>query len=253
MNDIPSPHVLLPCPFCRSEARYEDTDWAHHVTCTGCGAFIGPRGKTKEQIVAAWNIRATIPRPMSREALIPVVRFILENSHKFDWSLQGLGMLRLYLPGDARLHVWDWRFAFPGASPIHDHLQWGLTSTIVSGRITNYRYAEGRGVPFHWARFKAGYHALQLHAPETMLLERGPAEIYLPGDSYSQAPNEIHESVPDEGTVTIMQKRPTPDGETARIFWPVGTSWGSAEPRAATALEVKTITEFALSKLQEVT
>lgn len=179
-----------------------------------------------------------------------LARFILENAEKFQWSLQGLGMLRLYLPGDARLHVWDTRFAFPGASPVHDHLQWGLTSTILSGRLTNYRYREGSGEEFHWARFKAGYNAKQLHAPETTLLERQPAEIYRPGDSYSQAPNEIHETQADWGTVTLMQKRPTADGETARIFWPAGTVWGSAEPRAATPEEVKAITNYALAHFQ---
>lgn len=68
MSDpTPPPVALLPCPFCRSEARYEDSDWAHHVSCTGCDVFIGLTGKTKEQIVAAWNTRAALRPPETTE------------------------------------------------------------------------------------------------------------------------------------------------------------------------------------------
>jgi hypothetical protein len=175
-----------------------------------------------------------------------LARFILENATKFEWSLQGLGMLRLYLPGDARLHVWNHDFAFPDASPHHDHLQWGLTSTIISGELTNYRYKEGVGVPFHWARFVAGYNAEQLHEAETMLLEEQEPEVYTPGMSYSQEPNEVHRTVCKPGTVTVMHKRPTADGATARIFWPEGTVWGSAKPRPATFSEIVRMTTDAL-------
>lgn len=181
------------------------------------------------------------------DALKSMARFVLENHSKFEWSLQGLGMLRLYLPDNARLHVWDTRFAFPGASPVHDHLQWGLTSTVIVGRIINFRYKQGQGLPYHWATFKAGYGTSQIHEPKTTLLERGNAEVYRPGDVYHQEPDEIHESVPYIGTVTIMQKHPTADGESARIFWPYGTPWGSAEPRAATSDEVHNICQQALT------
>lgn len=182
--------------------------------------------------------------------VVPMVRLILENASKFNWSLQGLGMLRLYLPGDARLHIWDRRYAFPGASPIHDHLQWGLTSTVISGKLVNYRYQEERdGKPYHWARFKAGFGAEQLTDPATMTLKEGPGEVYCPGDTYSQEPDEIHQTIADWGTLTLMQKRPTADGETARIFWPWGEKWGSAEPRVATSEEIQVITTYALEKL----
>lgn len=207
-----------------------------------------------------WNLERTLyeaaalsspakgAEPVALDGMRRLTYFILKNADKFEWSLQGLGMLRLYLPGEARLHVWDTRYAFPGASPIHDHLQWGLTSTILSGGLTNFRYKEGSGKPYHWARFKAGYGAKQLHEAEVMLLQRQRGEQYLVGQTYSQEPNEIHETCADYGTVSLMQKRPSADGETARIFWPEGTEWGSAEPRPATAEEVKAITSYALER-----
>jgi len=59
--------------------------------------------------------------------------------------------------------------------------------------------------------------------------------------------HEIHQTQHDEGTVTIMRKHPTWN-ESARVFWPAGTQWVSAEPRAATAAEVHDITSNALQR-----
>lgn len=174
---------------------------------------------------------------------------ILENRHSFEWSVQGFGMLRLYLPNNARFHVWDSRLRVPNVSLVHDHLQWALESRVISGVLKNIRYMEGRGEPYHWAQFKAGYDAKQLHDAETMLIERQAEEIYLPGDTYSQLPNEVHESRPIDSTITIMHKESTQDGETARIFWPQGTEWVSAEPRKATKEEIENICSRALSFL----
>lgn len=48
-------------------------------------------------------------------------------------------------------------------------------------------------------------------------------------------------------TVTVMKKDPTGD-ESARVFWPEGSEWVSAEPRRATAEEVRAITQHALQR-----
>ncbi len=178
-----------------------------------------------------------------------LVRFILENAGKFSWSLQGFGMLRLHLPGETRLHVWDSRHAFANVSTIHDHLQWGLSSTIVSGRLVNHRFTEGLGDPYMAVTLKPGENCHFKDAPSHTLLRRGVAEIYISGDTYAQEPNEIHESVPDIGTITLMRKYPTPDGDSARVFWPAGEKWGTAEPRPATTEEVTAITSHALQLL----
>lgn len=174
----------------------------------------------------------------------PLVRHVLANADKFDWSIQGFGLLRLYLPGEARLHIWDHSQRYQDVSMIHDHIQWGLTSTIVAGELTNTRYDEQDERPadgwtlYNWATFKAGFDGKQLHAPDKIWLRAQKPEIYRPGDQYHQEPREIHETCAAPGTVTIMQKHPTPDGENARIFWPTGTTWGNALPRPATPEEV---------------
>jgi predicted metal-dependent enzyme (double-stranded beta helix superfamily) len=182
------------------------------------------------------------------ESTRSMAKTILENADRFEWSLQGLGLLRLHM-GNTRLHVWDRRFAYSGASPIHDHAQWALHSTILCGQLTNYRYVETssltKGRRYLYQTIKAGYGTQILHEPKEITLHRMPSEIYKIGDSYSQKPNEIHETVPINGTVTIMHKTPT-NTDQARVFWPLGSSWGTAEPRAATPDEVNKITRLAL-------
>lgn len=49
------------------------------------------------------------------------VKTILSNPENFKWSIQGLGMLRVYLSDEVRLHIWDSRFKVPGVSPLHNH------------------------------------------------------------------------------------------------------------------------------------
>lgn len=208
-------------------------------------------GRRKERGHALENDHAEGRATMTTDfnKLRTAVRFLLENAAKFEWSLQGLGMLRLYLPDDTRLHVWDTRHAYPGASPIHDHQQWSLHSTVISGCIRNIRYIKNsNGEPFHFAKFKAGYGTQRLSQPETIHLLACIPELHHPGDSYAQHPEEIHQTVPNNGTVTIMRKTPTADPESARIFWEEGTEWGSAEPRRATDEEVRQMTEWALER-----
>lgn len=180
-----------------------------------------------------------------------LLRKILADPHKHEWSLQGLGMLRLYLGGNWRLHIWDRRFAFPGASPIHDHLQWGLESTIVSGKLVNVRYSIEEGEATHlYTTLKAGYGCFFRYDPLPVCLSVDSRETYYPGDSYTQFAEEIHESIPADGTITMMCKFPTADAESARVFWPINDQWGSAEPRPATAVEVDAITSNALALLK---
>jgi hypothetical protein len=183
------------------------------------------------------------------EKLRTLAKFVLENASKFEWSLQGLGMLRLYIGDDTRLHIWDRRFAAPGATPIHDHQQWGLHSTVLSGSMCNYRFVEGgAGDAYLYKTIRAGVGCVDLSGAERINLTRQPAEIYGPGECYSQWPEEIHESVPDNGTVTLMKKTPTTTPEAARVFWPAGELWGSAEPRNATPREVQEMASYALKR-----
>jgi len=178
-----------------------------------------------------------------------LVRHILENAQSFEWSLQGMGMLRLHLPNNNRLQVWDSRFRAPGVSMVHDHLQWGLHSWILAGRLTNRKYVEvtepDKGHPFKVVTIKPGVGTFFKEEPRNTYLKALKPELYVSGACYHQHPSEIHETDALDGTVTLIFKEVTPD-ESARVFWPLGTEWGSAEPHSATPAEVEAITQNSL-------
>ena len=184
-----------------------------------------------------------------------LTRSLIEEARKdhTKWSLQGMGMLRLHLPDNCRLHIWDSRYRVENVSMIHDHLQWGLESTVVAGSITNIRYYEitdetdPDGKDYMYTILKPGVGCFFKEEPKPIRLDLHTKVTYGPGKSYAQQPRDIHESDPLDGTVTFMRKHPTGD-ESARVFWPAGTEWVSAEPRPATKEQVESITEYSLRK-----
>jgi hypothetical protein len=181
-------------------------------------------------------------------ALVPsLVRSILEAPLGRKWSLQGLGMLRLYLSPDVRLHVWSSEHRTPNVSEIHDH-PWHFRSDVISGRMRNQRYREaGDGFPYFGAAIQCGAGACMRETPQPVRLQSGPVEEYGPGESYSQRAHELHRSDPAPGTVTIITRVVAGDPERARVYWPVG-EWVDAAPRPATDAEVLAICGLALER-----
>ncbi len=182
-----------------------------------------------------------------------LVHYLLKNYAVIppqDWTVQGFGFLRLRLDDATRLHVWDSRLRAPGVSDIHDHTQWAFTSQIISGTLVNVRYSitvEDRGQRHHMAILNCGIGGgvKPGSVQEVSLLASHP-ELYLPGSSYRQEPDEIHRTMPADGTVTLItqERRPV---DTARVFWPFGGAWGDAIPRQAEGYEVENVVGFALS------
>lgn len=192
---------------------------------------------------------------MSEQTQRALVEAILRRARSFEWSLQGMGMLRLHMKNNVRLHVWDSRYRVPGVSMIHDHLQWGLESTVIAGRLVNRRYMISSDAVtnlvapdvYQYTVLKPGYGCYHKTEPRTVRLVALRPEVIEAGMVYAQHPDEIHETDAEDGTVTVMQKLPTQD-DSARVFWRYGTTWGSAEPRPATEDEVFDITTNALAK-----
>lgn len=178
-------------------------------------------------------------------------RDVLRDIHSFKWTIQGFGLLRMHMPGHTRLHIWDHDCCYHGVSMIHDHAQWGLESTVLFGQLQNTRYLETDGAPnFNFMHIKAGMGGHPISEVGKVCLVPQPVETYLPGNVYSQQPLEIHMTQAAPGTVTFMQKFPTEDGETARVFWPLGGRWGTAEPRDATWEEVNRFAIVARNQME---
>lgn len=174
-----------------------------------------------------------------------LVEMILKHPLGFDWSIQGFGMLRLYLRPDLRLHVWDSSFRVKNVSDVHNH-PWGFTSTIICGEMLNQRFREDPiGTAYNMATIRCGENACVMEEPRLVGLQAGPIESYVAGQSYSQTPEQLHRSTPTPGTVTLCQRRFTPNTEFASVAWQ-GDRWIDAAPRKATDDEILAFCEAAL-------
>ncbi len=180
-------------------------------------------------------------------ALASAVHGVLVHPGRYQWTVQGFGMLRTYLDADRkiRLNVWDKRIQKPNVSLVHDH-PWDFTSHIISGEIINLRYVESpefeKGWPFSYATIKCGPGGGMVNCQGDIDLVPGQFERYRAGESYSQKANEIHETDFWSGTVTLNDRTFHPDTEHARVFWRRGQQWVDAEPRVATMHEIKMVT-----------
>lgn len=189
---------------------------------------------------------------METSILQALVRAILTCPLAFEWTVQGLGMLRLYLPGadNLRLHIWDSRLAFPGVSTIHTH-PWDFESYVVSGRVHNTRWTEDEGEPFLKSSIHCGQGGCVFGEPVPVRLHPRPVETFGAGQSYTQHADEIHSSAPENGTISVL-RRVVPAGRSADlayVYWPDGEEWVTAEPRPARPEEVTAVTGLALSQL----
>jgi hypothetical protein len=128
--------------------------------------------------------------------------------HGNEWSVQGFGMLRLYIRTIGRLHIWDSALRYPNVSMIHNH-SWDLKSTVVAGCIRNTRFTREplMGRKYVGQRLVTGYNTRMVTPIEDVRLLDWPAETYLPGDVYAQRAAEIHRTDATDGTVTIMARR----------------------------------------------
>jgi hypothetical protein len=176
-------------------------------------------------------------------------RKLLEQAEHYEWSLQGLGMFRLYLSRAVRLHVWDSRFAVPNVSTIHDH-PWHFSSLVLSGQLTNRILEQTEGEPTHHRqRLLCGVGGHLLGEKEDVRLELGALEIYQIGDRYHEDARDLHESNPEDGTITLVRREFLKDPDHALVCFPLGTEWVSAEPRPATREEVRAMAKLALERM----
>ena len=182
-----------------------------------------------------------------------MVRLILGDAQMFDWTVQGFGMLRMYIPTPEhpkrfRLNLWNSKLAVPGVSIMHDH-PWSFDSLIVNGAFRNVRYVEDHfsGDDFKFMTIKCGIDGCAMSEPSKLRLRALPTETYRTGDTYHQDASEIHASYYNDGTVTLNDR--IGDTEHARVFWadePQGY-WVDAKPRTATPDEIQTTASLALA------
>lgn len=177
-----------------------------------------------------------------------LVRHILDNASMYTWTIQGLGMVRIYLTPDARirLHIWHHDFKVPGVSDIHDH-PWNFESHVVCGFIKNQKYIVNDPMIYNWldaqpydkVNILCGVGATPADTLTRESLHATTAQIYIPGMSYTQLSTEIHCTADhSDGAITLVERTFTSDPDHANVWMPTGTPFISAEPRNATAHEI---------------
>jgi hypothetical protein len=187
---------------------------------------------------------------MSRSVTKSLVQKILENPIGYTWTLQGLGMLRLYLDGERRLHIWDSRYRVKDVSQMHTH-PWDFRSLVVAGTVRNQIEIEVPAEEGDTTHYKqtifCGVGGGLRGEPSRVRLVEDSYHTYSEGESYEERAHQIHVSDPDDGTVTIIKRIVVGDSDHALVFWEDG-EWVSAEPREATTREVMDITQRSLER-----
>jgi hypothetical protein len=184
-----------------------------------------------------------------------IVKDVLGNPFRWEWSVQGFGMLRTYFGEDKRfrLNVWDSHLAVPLCSLIHDH-PWSFDSLIVSGLFQNLRYScmpsNMHEATHEWRVIRTGPGGGPDGDGGFCTLQSMAVELYAPGQVYHQEPTEVHASHYEDGCVTLNDRKRLPDGEHARVFWPIGSAWVDAMPRPATIEEIDTTCLNALRRFK---
>lgn len=160
---------------------------------------------------------------------------ILTTPETRQWNSHGIGMLRTYVDEGRRwrLNVWHSGLKNPGISSLHTH-PWPFYSWIFAGRMVNIRYrraqvGKGGGHRMMEGTINCGPKFTGLRSGRKLVnLMKENVGIYLPGEHYSQRPEEIHDTDFTDGTVTLIYRGdPAPDHE-ASVFWPAGDDWGDA-------------------------
>lgn len=159
---------------------------------------------------------------------------LLSNPLQLDWRPHGIGMLKTYLDPATRywrLDLWHSCLITPNISTLHTH-PWLFNSKVLAGELTNHVYArgDGSGVRYHEGTIGCGSHYRGLEGrPKPVRLTALSRLTYLPGESYSMLPEDIHCTSFKDGTITVINRGdPVSKDEHASVFWPVGKKWGDA-------------------------
>ncbi len=197
---------------------------------------------------------------MMLQPLTQTVLYLLENRMALpreNFTVQGFGFMRLRVSPDVRLHVWDARLRIAGVSDVHDHAQWAFNSIILSGSVVNIRFnvldpscMEPNAKLFTERTIKCGIGGGITEVPtRTVRLQEQRLELHTAGQQYKQEPEEVHRTNPVDGTVSIITQFRR-DTDTARVFYPHGTEWVDAIPRAATLDEINDVGGLALKMMK---
>lgn len=185
-----------------------------------------------------------------------LVKLILQKPLQFEWETHGMGFLRLRLPGDKRLHIFDSSLRYPNVSMIHNHTQWSFVSHILSGCMQNIEYdfdeESKEFINTHkFCTIECGIGCKKIGADSFCRLKKTKIRKLFAGESYSMESTDLHETDAIDGTVSIISQYRNRGITTALVFWEIGSEWVSGEPRKSTKQEIISTTQLALDKFYQ--
>ena len=167
-----------------------------------------------------------------------LVKKILEHPSERLWTVQGFGKISTNITDNARLHIWDRIVLNPRVPAVHSHAS-DFESVVIVGCMRNLKMVEADHGE-HWNKIMGG-------CVGVATLHELPIATYREGDQYSQTSEEIHWSLPDDGTVTLVEWNffgPSP--KPMKVFWRGHLPWQDAKPRRATDDEILSVTRNSL-------
>ena len=145
-----------------------DSDLIHH---TEDSEMYTPRGILNSRRHLAEKMSWYFKNSNECGAMRAMVHTILADAQMHRWTIQGFGMLRMYIPAPNnpkrfRLNLWNSALAVPGVSIMHDH-PWDFDSWVINGNFRNVRYVEDHynGDDFKFMTIKCGEDGCAMSEP----------------------------------------------------------------------------------------
>lgn len=171
---------------------------------------------------------------------------VIEQAHLYDWSVQGFGLIRTYLPGNKRLHIWSQRFKIQDATTLHSH-PWNFTSHVLAGRmheivaekvtIEQASCLDSNVLKAKENKILCGEDAKVITSTDCFLSTK--VTYHQAGLSYSHKYSDIHASLPSFDCVTLIEREPLDDPDHAYSYTLNDDPWVSAEPRGIDHNEIE--------------
>ena len=185
-----------------------------------------------------------------------LVKAILRHAEHYSWEVPANGRLTLVLePNVAVINVFHSKYRQPGTTAIHSHTV-DFRSDIVGGVMRQYRYLRvtdagefgsaplkntdaghgsappknGSAPRRYWEQELTLDGKLSRGGPMDCYLEETEIETYAAGEFYEITADEIHQSVPEDGTVTLITRQHKTEPSSVSTFWPWAPLAAGARP-----------------------
>jgi hypothetical protein len=166
-----------------------------------------------------------------------LVKAILQRAEHYSWEVPGNGRLTLVLePNVAVINVFHSKYRQPGTTAIHSHTV-DFRSDIVGGVMRQYRYLRATADAGVFGSAPRRYWEQELtldgklsREPMECYLTESAIETYAAGEFYEIIADEIHQSVPEDGTVTLITRQHKTKPSSVSTFWPWAPLTAGARP-----------------------